>query len=156
MAVTSASTGPSFVSRPVRIDIADDSCRVAHHDCLRGNVLGDDGAGADHSCLTNGEARKDRRVGADRSVVTDERSWEAYWPLPTAGKWIVGERGVRPDEHVIAESHAVPQLHPALDRHPVPDHNVILDEGLVTDVAVPAYDGAGQNVCERPNTGART
>ena len=69
---------------------------------------------------------------------------------PTAGKWIVGERGVRPDEHVIVESHAVPQLYPALDRHPVPDHNVILDEDLVADVAVLAYDGARQDVCERP------
>src|ERR671921_2996518 len=117
MAVTSASTGVSFVPRSVRFDMADDSCRVAHHDCLRGNVLGDDGAGPDHSCLTNGEAGKDRSVGADRSAVTDERSWKAHWALPTAGKWIVGERGIRPDEHVIAEGHAVPQLHAALDRH---------------------------------------
>ena len=72
-----------------------------------------------------------------------------------ARKPVVGEGGVRTDEHVVLERDPIPELHAAFDRDAVMHHHVVLDKDVVADVAVPADAGALENVRESPNAGAR-
>ena len=74
----------------------------------------------------------------------------ARWLL-AAGKRVVRERGVWPDEDVVGHTQPIPQLHAALHRHAVAEHHVVLDEDVVADVAVPADAGAREDVGEGPD-----
>ena len=69
---------------------------------------------------------------------------------------IVGKSGVRPDKDFIFKPKAVPQLDAALDRHFVADYDITFDENVVTDITVASDDSADKDVCERPNSRART
>ncbi len=71
------------------------------------------------------------------------------------GERVVGEGGVRSDEHVVLQPHTVPQLDAALHGDPIAHHDVALHEHSVTDVAVGADDRTREHVGERPDTRSR-
>src|SRR6266516_4512150 len=129
---------------------------AACNHCVRRHRPSDDSAGADHRTGADLKTWEDRRVRADRGTAAHDRPWMLVEPLPAAGKGVVGEGRVRPDEHVVLELHSIPELHPALDGDPVTDDGAALDEDAVADVAVSTHARALKDVCERPDACPRT
>ena len=113
---------------------------------MRRGVVRHHGARTDHRHLADDDSGSQRGIGADGSSALDHRLRILRQVLFAARETIVGERGVRPDEHVVFHPQAVPQLDAALDGDPVADDHVVLDERVIADIAIPADAGAGKDV----------
>lgn len=122
-----------------------------NHKRPRGHVMSHDRACGDHGFSTYGDARKNSRVGSDRTTSFEHRSQRQLPWDPTSRPDIVRERSVRADEHVVFYVDAVPEIDTTLDRYSVSDHDIILDKDMVADVAIFAYGSTGKNMRESPD-----
>jgi hypothetical protein len=53
------------------VDVADDARRIAGYHGARGNIVGDDRAGADHRARTDTQSRQNRGAASDRRAAAD-------------------------------------------------------------------------------------
>ena len=114
---------------------ADDAGGSTDDQSVRRDVLGDDGAGADHGAFADGEPREDGSVGADRGAFLDQGREQRRRGVARARLTVVGERRVRSDEDVVLERHAIPKLDAAFDRDAVADDDLVLDEAMGARIA---------------------
>ncbi len=133
------------------IHIPDDARRISGQFRMGRRVMSHHGARAHHGPFADDDSGSQRSVGADGSSALDHRPRILRRVLLTARKTVVGEGGVRADEHVVFHPQAIPQLDAALDGDAVPDDHVVFNEGVIADIAIPADAGAGKDVGVSPN-----
>src|SRR5215831_17084697 len=123
-----------------------DSCRVACHDCTRGNVVGHNAPGTDDGVFSDGDVRKDRRAGSDRCTLLHHRS---FHPPVRGGLQLAGcGRGSR--IRIVDEHDAVADKHLILNRH------TLADERVARNLASPSNASVLLNLDEGPNLGLIT
>src|SRR6185369_4099833 len=108
--------------------------RVARDNRIGRHIVSYHCSRAYHRPGSNRQAWQNRGVGSDRRALPDPSTRQFLLMLLAAWKRIVGERSVRPDEHIIFDIDAVPELHSALDRHPIAEDDIILNKSVVADV----------------------
>ena len=140
----------------IRLDIAHDARRIAHHDRIRRHRARHHCPRPNHRVLPNAQPRQDRAARTQRGPGRNMRGQRRCQILATARKLVVGKCNVGADEDVILDPQPIPQLHPALDRDTIADHDIVLDQYMCTDVAVAADPGPGQHHDVLPDARSRT
>lgn len=56
--------------------------------------------------------------------------------MSAAGKFIIAERYVWPDEYIVADAKSVPELDSALHGHTIANDDIVFDEAVRADIAV--------------------
>ena len=120
------------------------------------NVASDHRASTDHGSCADGETRKDRGIGTDRSSLLNGCDGIFLRPLQGTREGIICKCDVRPDKYFIGNANAVPDLYPGFHRDPVAYHHIVLDENLGADVAIGTNPGTNQNNAKLPDASALT
>src|SRR5438552_2824219 len=120
-------------------DPADELRRHAGDEGMRGDILGNDGAGGDHRVPADRDAADNSRVRSDRRAVLDFRRHDL--PVRTHGARIdiVRETDVRAYEDPIPDGHAAVYCGEVLDFAVVSNHDRCVDVDIFPDVAALAH-----------------
>lgn len=113
--------------------------------------MSDDGAGADHGPLADGETGKDCAVGAECAAFFQSGRQELFRITLASRAIIVGKSSGRTDEDVIFNGDAVPEKNTTLNGHTISNSNPAFDESVIANIAVFSDSRAGQQMGEGPD-----
>jgi hypothetical protein len=118
-----------------------DSRRIAGYDCIRRNVFGNDGSGADRCIFSHRNSAKQSRAGSNRCAAFDQ----SILAIPVAVRFRkAGHRGSSRIP-IVNEDHPVPDKYFSFDLHS------FTNEGVTGNLAARSDARAFLDLNERPN-----
>ena len=141
---------------PVSIYITNDLGRVPHDDGVGGNRTRHHRPRRHHGVVPNSDAWENNSPRANGSTLLHHRLQVLLRLLLATREAIIGERGIWPNEYIVAHPQTIPQLHPTFHRDAVANDHVVLDQAVRADVAVATDPGARQDDDKLPDAGAGT
>lgn len=118
------------------------------------HVAGDRGPGSDHRVLAERRTTHDGRIGPNGRTVEHDGGGDPPFGVERARYPIIGERGRRTDEHVVADGDAVVDADVVLQFTSASDDHVIIDVDVLADNTACTNDRQGPHMRVMPHAGS--
>jgi len=132
------------------------TCRSTGYQLMSGDITRDGGAGGDHGVLAECHTTNDRGIGSDGCSVLHVGFHDLPVRVERSRHEIVGERGRRTDEHIVADAHSVVHADVVLQLATISDNRVDVSVNVLADNAFLPDPGTVADTGVMPNTASRT
>lgn len=135
----------------LRIDVADDTCRIPGHNGVRLNTARDDRPGTDHRIMSYRQPRKDRRSRANRGISADRRDRIGRLMVFAPREMVIRECCIWSNKDIVFDDQPVAQLGAGFHRDAVTEDHLFFNEYMIADIAVATDNGAAEDMGKRPD-----